>query len=86
MNRVWPMARYYFDLRRGDNVSHDVEGMELSTIEAVRQEAVHAVADLAPGAIRGYLISSEHFLAIEVRDDSGPVLQVNLHWTVIPKP
>jgi hypothetical protein len=76
------VARYYFDLRKGDEVFPDEEGLELSAIEAVQQEAVHAVAEMARDAIRRNPDGSRHFMAMEVRDDSGPVLQVKFHWTV----
>jgi hypothetical protein len=76
------MARYYFDLRKGDRVFLDEEGTELSTIEAVQQEAVRTVAEMARDAIRGNPDGPGHFMAIEVRDDNEAVLQVKFHWTV----
>ena len=74
------MACYYFDLRKGDEVFLDEEGIELSTIEAAQQEAVHTVAEMARDAIRRNPDGSGHLMAI--RDDSRLVLLVKFHWTV----
>ena len=63
--------RYYFDLREGDDLSTDEVGLELADLQAVQEEAGRTLADLA----------KDHTglpLAIEVRDDTGPVLQVRL--------
>ena len=47
------MARYYFDMREGDQIAPDEEGMELRTMEAVQEEAARTLADMARDAIRG---------------------------------
>jgi hypothetical protein len=36
------MHRYYFDMREGDEIAPDEEGMELRTIEAVQRSGPHA--------------------------------------------
>jgi hypothetical protein len=41
------MARYYFDMREGDQIAPDEEGMELRTMEAVQEEAARTLADMA---------------------------------------
>ncbi len=69
------MRRYYFDWREGDEIFPDEEGLELSIIEEVQGEAARTMADLMRDAIHqeedvGYP------MAIEVRDDEGPVLQL----------
>jgi hypothetical protein len=38
--------RYFFDLRDGDQVALDEEGVELPTIEAVQAEAAGSLSDL----------------------------------------
>jgi len=73
---------YYFDLRNRDKVSLDEEGLELSTLDEAEQEALHAVADMARDAIRRNPDGAEYLMAIEVRDESGPVLEVKFHLTV----
>jgi hypothetical protein len=75
------MARYYFDMRRGEDVLADEEGIELSTIEAAQQEAVHSVAEISRDAVRR-LSGGSGLMEIEVRDENGPVLQVKFHWTI----
>jgi ATP dependent DNA ligase-like protein/uncharacterized protein DUF6894 len=48
--------RNYFDLREGDDIAPDEEGMEL-TIEAVQEEAPRALADMA-----SWSESDSHFI------------------------
>ena len=69
------MKRYFFDLRDGDVISPDEEGMESPDIEAVQEEAARSLADVAKDAVRsrGRHVFG-HWMAIEVRDDTGPVL------------
>jgi hypothetical protein len=74
--------RYYFDLREGDDVAPDEEGMELTTLEAVQAEAARALADMARDAVRKEPNGAAHHLAIDVRDDDGPVLQVKFTFAV----
>ena len=44
------MKRYFFDLRDGDELTPDDEGLELSTMEAVQEEAARSLADMARDA------------------------------------
>ena len=41
------MSRYYFDMRQGDEIASDEEGLELPTIESVQEEAARSLADMA---------------------------------------
>ena len=41
------MARYYFDLRDGDDLVPDDEGLELSCFARVQEEAARSLADMA---------------------------------------
>ena len=77
-----PMPRYYFDMRDGDGVIPDEEGMELTTMKAVQQEAAQALAYMARDAIGEYPNGPLGPMAIEVRDDSGPVLQVKFQFSI----
>jgi hypothetical protein len=75
------MKRYFFDIRDGDEVALDEEGMVLSDIQAV--QAARSLADIAKDAACGS--SSQgigHRIAIEVRDDAGPVLQAKFTFAV----
>jgi hypothetical protein len=76
------VALYYFDLREGDNLFPDEEGIELAGVDAAQQEAVCTIAEMARNAIRRYPDGGGHLMGIEVRDDNGPVLQVQLNWTI----
>jgi hypothetical protein len=68
------MTRYYFDLREGDILVVDEEGLELPDIESVHQQAAKSVLDMAKDAVveRG---GRMQWMAIDARDDEGPVLQ-----------
>jgi hypothetical protein len=76
------MMRYFFDMREGDEIAPDEEGMELRTMEAVQEEAARTLADMARDAIRGRTNGSGHQMSIEVRDEVGPVMQVKFTFEV----
>jgi hypothetical protein len=76
------MRRYYFDLRDGDDVAPDDEGLELPSIERVQEEAARSLADMARDAVRTSQDGADHCMAIEVRDDNGPVLQVKFTFEI----
>jgi hypothetical protein len=76
------MSRYYFDMREGDEIAPDEEGMDLRTIEAVQEEAARTLADMARDAIRGHRDGADHQMSIEVRDEAGPVMQVKFTFKV----
>lgn len=46
------MRWYYFDIREGDEIFSDEEGLELSTVEKVQEEAARSLADMARDAVR----------------------------------
>ena len=77
------MKHYFFDIRDGDKVALDEEGMVLSDIQAVQEEAARSLADIAKNAARGSSSQGiRHRIAIEVRDDAGPVLQAKFTFAV----
>lgn len=77
------MPRFYFDLRDGDDLAIDEEGLELPDIGAVQAEAAISLADMARDAVHSApLIPGGHHMAIEVRDDVGPVMQVRFLFEV----
>jgi len=76
------MPRYYFDIVEGDEVTSDDEGMDLEAIEAVQEEAARSLADLARDAIRKPKGVPPRLMAIDVRDNSGPVLRVAVTFTI----
>jgi hypothetical protein len=69
------MPRYYFDIRDGEDLAPDDEGLELSTIEAAWAEAAYSLADMLREAVRT-VQGADRRMAIEVRDDNGLALAV----------
>lgn len=78
------MPRYYFDIREGDDLAPDDEGLELSSMQAVQEEAARSLADLLRDAVRRQRQGGDHRMAIEVRDDNGPVLTVTVSFEAKP--
>ena len=77
------MARYYFDLMNGDEITLDEEGSELPSIARVQEEAARSLTDLARGvANRATQESKARRMGIEVRDNTGPVMQVRFTFDV----
>jgi hypothetical protein len=67
------MPLYYFDIRDGDALYPDDEGLDLADQRAAEVEAAHSLAGLAkeiPAA------EERHRMAIEVRTKGGPVFQL----------
>jgi hypothetical protein len=70
------MTRYYFDLRDNGELAVDEEGLELPNLQAVQIEAARSLVDMAKHAIWTKADTVlDHRMAIEVRDESGPVLE-----------
>ena len=77
------MARYYFDLRNGQ-LTVDEEGLELRDLAAVQEEAALSLGNMARDAVRTS-VGSVTDMAVEVRDDRGPVMLVKLTFQVFRK-
>jgi hypothetical protein len=73
------MKRYYFDIREGDHLAPDEEGLMMPDIETVQKEAAQSLADMARDALSSRML---HRMAIEVRDNTGPVLEVRYLWQI----
>ncbi|WGS23861.1 hypothetical protein MTX19_13800 [Bradyrhizobium sp. ISRA464] len=77
-----PLKRYYFDyfdIRDGDAIASDEEGVEFPDIKAAQDEAAQALADVARDVTRGFGEDSPNYrMSIEVRDGDGPVLRAKL--------
>ena len=71
------MAIYYFDLRDGDEIVPDEEGVELRDLLAVQEEAARALAGLSWDSVQNFKGAQSHRMSIEVRDtqpcDAGQV-------------
>jgi len=70
------MARYFFDLRDGDNLAVDEEGIELPSLERVQEEAASSLAEMARERVVEAVQNGAHHMAIEVRDEDGPLMKV----------
>ena len=80
------MPRYYFDIRDGNGVSVDEEGIELRDMQAVQEEAARSLADMARDEVRSVKDPTKNRrLAIEVRDDDGPILEVKFTFEIDKK-
>jgi hypothetical protein len=81
------LKRYYFDyfdMRDGDAIASDEEGVELPDIKAAQEEAARALADVARDVARGFGEDSPNYrMSIEVRDGDGPVLWAKLVLNVV---
>ena len=75
-------ARFYFDLREGANIIPDEKGLELPSILRVQEEAARSLADMARDAIQRAPGGTGHAIAIEVRDENGPIMQVQFTFGV----
>jgi hypothetical protein len=80
--RLYPMTRYYFDIREGSQLAPDEEGLELSSLQKVQEEAARSLADMARDSVRSEPDGQAHDMAIEVRDGDGPVMQVTFSYKV----
>ena len=70
------MTRYYFDTRDGDEFIPDQEGMELSGLGRVQEQASRTLTDLARDMALPDTDGYAHPQLVEVRDDDGPVFAV----------
>lgn len=75
------MKRYFFDLRDDDELTRDDEGLELSTMETVQEEAARSLADMARDASSRQMERDTRWL-VEVRDDTRPVLQAKFTFHI----
>ncbi|KRQ10011.1 hypothetical protein AOQ73_09030 [Bradyrhizobium pachyrhizi] len=77
------MTRYYFDMRDGDGLVPDEEGIDLPDLRSVQIEAARSLADMARDAVYPIPPMSEtHRMVIEVRDDQGPVMDVKFSFAL----
>jgi hypothetical protein len=67
------MPRYYFDIRNGQDLYPDEEGLELADQRAAEIEAAMSLAGLAKDLPP---LDERQHMAIEVRTKEKPVFQV----------
>jgi len=76
------MTRYYFDLRDGEELAPDEEGLELTSVQAAQIEAAKSLADMVRDAVYASPSKYKSRMAIEVRDANGTVMQVKFTFEV----
>jgi hypothetical protein len=76
------MTRYYFDLRDHLGTTIDEEGMVLSDLQRVQKEAARSLADIARDTAAKHDGGVTQVIAIDVRDDNGPVLHLRFWFEV----
>ena len=74
------MPLYFFDTRDNDSFIPDDLGVELPDLDVVKVEAAKALAELARDVVPGSL---KRELAVEVRDEAGPVLRARMTFEAI---
>ena len=67
--------RYYFDSRDGESFICDEDGLEYPSLDQALDQATRALADIAKDVLPG---SVRRELAIEVRDQDGPLFRTSL--------
>jgi hypothetical protein len=71
------MRRYYFDMRHGEKLTLDEEGVEFANLDAAKQEAALALADMALD-----VSLNPTKISVEVRDDAGTVMRARLVFEI----
>jgi hypothetical protein len=75
------MTRYYFDIRDGEALYPDEEGIELDDQQAAEIEAATSLAKMAKDLSS---LDERQPMAIEVRTDAGPVFQAAFIFEAVP--
>jgi hypothetical protein len=71
------MRRYYFDMRNGEKLTLDEEGVEFPDLDAAKQEAALALADMALD-----VSLNPAKISVEVRDDAGTVMRARMVFEI----
>jgi hypothetical protein len=76
------MPRYYFDLRDANGLVVDEEGLELGDVQGAQEEAARIIGDMARDALSAPAVAPVQQMAIEVRDDLGPVMHIRFSFEI----
>ena len=74
------MTRYFFDIRYGDKIAVDEEGLELPDVEAAQIEAAQSLAVMVCEKVNNQPFSP---MAVQVRDGDGPVVEAKFVWELL---
>jgi hypothetical protein len=72
------MPHYYFHLCDDNDLYPDEEGLDFPSIDAARQEAAHSLADMLREAASSRTGKVVRQMSVEVRNDVGVVLRLNV--------
>jgi hypothetical protein len=76
--------RYFFDLRDSDSLAVDQEGIELPSMARAQEEAASSLAGMAMERVLEAVQGDAEYLAVEVRDQDGPLMIVHFIFTTDP--
>ena len=74
------MPHYFFDIRDNDAFIEDDVGLDYPNLDAVKVAVESSLAELARNVVPGTL---KRELAVEVRDEFGPVLKAGMSFEAI---
>jgi hypothetical protein len=77
------MSRFYFNIKDDDKLAIDEEGLDLPDLKAVQIEAARSLVDMARHTVwtKAETLFG-HRMAVEVRDEYGPVLEAKFAFEV----
>ena len=76
------MPRYYFDFMDSGGLLVDDEGRELGDLQAVQTEAARSLIDMARDSLLDADAGLIDRIAVQVRDDAGPVMNVRFRFEI----
>lgn len=76
------MVHYYFDLREGEELVVDEEGLELRDMKAVQEEAARTLGGLTWDSVRKFNGAQSQQMTIEVRDNLGSVMRIRFAFEI----
>jgi hypothetical protein len=76
------MPRYYFDLKDRNGLFPDEEGLDLRDLDAAQEEAAQSLSEMVRDAARTPTRDPIQRMAVEVRDETGPVMHVRFSFEI----
>ena len=76
------MPRYYFDFLDNGGLLVDDEGRELRDVQEVQVEAARSLIDMARDSLLDGATGLIDRIAVQVRDDAGPVMNVRFRFEI----
>ena len=76
------MPLYYFDFLDSGGLLVDDEGRELNDLQAVQTEAARSLIDMARDSLLDGAAGWIDRIAVQVRDEAGPVMNVRFKFEI----